>query len=625
MNKRISVLWAAIVIAFPIYATEAVTVDDFRLEEVEVTAQKAQMQSDAFRLVSQLTHEEIEALPIYSVADILAHLPGLDVRSRGVSSAQSDLSMHGGTFDQVLVMLNGISLQDAQTGQYALNIPISTELIERIEVLQGTAANLTGAFTGAINIVTRDAQTDCYDIQMQAGTNDYISPSFAASWARGDVHINASVDYTQSDGYYAPQPNTKEQIAIQNSDYRIANLFLQSRWRGLDIQTGAQYKDAGLGMAYGFGSQDQFDATRTMFVSARYNGRLRGAWSITAQMAYRGQYDRYEWHRGTPLNRHWSHNAHGGLQVHYASSIGRTTIGAECRNEYIRSTSMGEHNRLQATLSAEQQFLWQGLSASLGIAGHYNTMFGWHATGAASIGYAFLRSGSVYVTACRSVRMPTYTDMYYDAGFQLGSDSLKAENAWTISLGAQYTWNWQNAGQLHIAGSAYYRWGSNIIDWVYVPTDTKRPYHAMNQQKVDAFGAEIEVDYHYNTWLRELRVQYAYTHLSLDLDEAQSRYLDYLRHKVVVTLDHGIYVWNKGAIGACWSLRYQDRLGQYNDTEGDVHSFRPVLLLDGSLYAQLPYVRIAIDCQNMTNRHYYDYGGIIMPGAWVKASVKAHF
>ena len=626
MNKHISGLFFAVVLAMTAHSTElTVTSDDFQLEEVEVTAHKAQIQSEAFRLVATLSQEEIQALPVQSVAELLAYLPGLDIRSRGMSNAQADLSMHGGTFDQVLVLLNGVNLQDAQTGHYALNIPLSPALIERIEVWQGTAVQFTGAFAGAINIVTRDAEADNYDVQTQAGMHNYVAPTFAASWKRKDVRINTSVDYSQADGYHAPGATEKELNALRNSDYRLANLYLQTRWKGLDVQAGAQYKDAGLGMAYGFGSQDQFDATRTLFASARYNGPLKGAWSMTTSLAYRGQFDRYEWHRGTPLNRHWTHNAQAGVQAHYASLIGRTTFGIAVRNEYIRSFSMGEHNRLMTTLSAEQQFIWRDLSASIGLAGHYHTSFGWDGSGMVTVGYSFLRSGSVYITASRSLRMPTYTDLYYNAGNQLGSDSLKAEKAWLVSIGAQYTWRWEKGGQLHLAGNAFYRWGQDIIDWTYIPTDAQRPYHATNQHKVNAIGVEIEADYHYNAWLRNIRIQYAYTHLSLDLREAQSRYLDYLRHKLVATVDHGIYVWNKGAVGACWSLRYQDRMGQYNDAEGAVQDYRPVLLLDGSIYAEWQHLRVAVECRNMTNRHYYDYGGILMPGAWVNINMKAHF
>ena len=143
------------------------------------------------------------------------------------------------------------------------------------------------------------------------------------------------------------------------------------------------------------------------------------------------------------------------------------------------------------------------------------------------------------------------------------------------------------------------------------------------QDLLDAAGVELTADYHYNSWLRHLTVRYAYTHLSLDLQESQSRYLDYLRHKLVVSIDHGIYVWDKGVVGACWTMRWQDRLGQYNNADGVVCDFRPTLLLDGSIYVELPHVRIAAVCENMTNSHYYDYGGVLMPGAKGRITITA--
>ena len=165
----------------------------------------------------------------------------------------------------------------------------------------------------------------------------------------------------------------------------------------------------------------------------------------------------------------------------------------------------------------------------------------------------------------------------------------------------------------------YYRWGKNIIDWVYVPTDTKRPFHAENQQQVNATGLELSLAYRLNEWLRCVSVDYAYTYLDLDLKEAGSRYLDYLSHKLAIHLEHGIY---KG-LGASWTVRFQKREGQYNNAEGEVADYQPVWLLDGSVYWQNKYLRVSADCTNMTNSRYYDYGGILQPGAWAKVSIKA--
>lgn len=615
------------------------------LQEVLVVSEKAEVNSDAYRLITQVSHEEIQALPIQTVADILQYLPGVDVRTRGVNGAQADISMRGGTFDQVLIMLNGVSLGDFQTGHYALNLPISPSLIERVEVLQGTSAHLFGAFSGAVNIVTKS--TPEMQMHLTAGMNGLVNPEFAGSWDQGEWHVNASAEYSRAEGYYAPRPSEKEQTALDNSDYQLANLYLQTRWRGLDVQMGAQWKDAGAGMYYGFGSQDQFDATRTAFGSVKYAHRV-GAWRIEGQAAYRANYDRYEWNRGQRLygNFHFAQTANASLSAHYASRIGTTSFGVGIRNENIHSTNLGDTinpggqvpnvkdfdladvrvldlvrggNRFHVNYFAEQTFYYAGLSASLGVNGTYNTQFGNHFGGGANIGYEYTKSGSVYVNANRSVRMPTFTDLYYDAGNQLGNRDLRPEEAWLLSVGTKYAPSFGDKGRLSVSADWYYRWGKNIIDWVYTPDDTRRPYHAENQQQVDATGIEIAVAYRLNEWLRCISVNYGYTYLDLDMKESGSRYLDYLSHKLTLHLEHGIY---KG-LGASWTVRYQRREGQYNDAEGAVQDYVPIWLLDASIFWQNARLKVALDCTNVTNTRYYDYGGILQPGAWAKITIEA--
>ena len=642
------------------------------LQEVLVVSHKAEVNSEAYRLITQVSQAEIEALPIQTVADILQYLPGVDVRTRGANGAQADISMRGGTFDQVLVLLNGVPLSDFHTGHYALNIPVSTEMIERVEVLQGTSANLHGAFSGAINIVTKTtppqgvlrtatgspieqssspAQGREHDLTLKltAGMNGLVNPEVAASIQKDEALFNLSAEYSRAEGYYAPRPTEKEATACRNSDFQLANIYFQTRWRGLDVQAGAQWKDAGLGMGYGFGSQDQFDATRTAFASGRYEHRW-GAWRLDAQAAYRANYDRYEWHRDQRLygNFHFAQTASAALSAHYASKIGTTSFGVSVRNENMHSTNLGDTinpdgqvpnvadfpladvrvldlvkggNRFHTNYYAEQTFYYAGLSASIGINGTYNTQFGHHVGGGANIGYEFKKAGTIYVNANRSLRMPTFTDLYYNAGNQLGNRNLKPEEAWLLSIG--YKGNLSpfrgSGGSFSWSADWYYRWGKNIIDWVYVPTDTKRPFHAENQQQVNATGLELSLAYRLNEWLRCVSVDYAYTYLDLDLKEAGSRYLDYLSHKLAIHLEHGIY---KG-LGASWTVRFQKREGQYNNAEGEVADYQPVWLLDGSVYWQNKYLRVSADCTNMTNTRYYDYGGILQPGAWAKVSIKA--
>lgn len=606
----------------PLLLTLLLVISPFQIEEVEVLAERTPIASEAYQLVAQVSGEQIATMPIANVADILVYLPGVDVRSRGSSNTQNDVSLFGGTFDQVLILLNGIPISDPQTGHYSMHLPVAPALIERIDVLQSNYR--VGALTGAINIITRHPQQDDYSLQLSGGTNSFLAPLFACSWKRDQVQVNASAEYARSDGYYAPTDDAKEQAALRNTDYRLANLYVQTRWKGLDVQVGAQYKDAGLGTGYGFASIDQFDATRTMMASARYVWSTPTNWTIEAQAAYRGNYDRYEWHRGTISNLHWTHNTQAKVEAMYQYRLGHTSFGAEARNEYIRSTNMGEHYRTHVTLHAGQEFVFQNITSSLHLAGHYNTWFGWYGSGDARIAYSFLRSGNIALHAGRSLRMPTWTDLYYHAGVQRGSTDLKAEQAWHLALNGGYEWNWNEAGRFALSGDAFYRWGEDIIDWTYNTTDSL--FYATNQNKVNTFGVEVGATYRLNAWLRQVSISYAYTDLSLDLTKAKSNYLDYLRHKVVLQIDHGIYVWSKGRLAANWSLRWQDREGSFVDIYGKAgNAYQSVLLLDGSIYMECAHARIALECTNMTNRHYYEYGGILMPGAQGKIVVTAKF
>ena len=600
----------------------------FHLQEVQVVGQQTEIYSQAYRLVSQIDSATIAALPATTVADLLQTLPGLDIRTRGASGAQADVSMRGGTFDQVMILLNGVSVSDAQTGHYAMNIPIPLSVIERIEVLEGAAASLAGgnAFCGAINIVTRQITNhqspitnDTYHVGMQMGMNYFAKAELTGGWRRNEWRVLAGADYAHNNGYYAPNPSDKEATALHNSDFNGVNIYLNASWRGLEMQAGAQYKDAGAGMFYGFGSQDQFDATRTAFGSVRY-AHYWGKWSLDALAAYRANHDRYEWHRGTTSNRHLTQNATASLQAHYASSIGKTTIGVEARNENIHSTNFGDHNRLNISYFAQQTFHVQHFSASLTAGGIYNTSFAHHWTVGADLGYAFDCGLSLYANANRSLRLPTFTDLYYDAGNQMGNKNLMPEKAWTASFGAAYQQSFNQAGTLVLNAEVYHRWGRDIIDWIYVEEDTKRPYHAQNQQRVNTLGVECSVQYRLNKWLRNVQVTYAFTNLDINLQETNSRYLDYLRHKVVLQLEHGIYA----GLGASWTLSYRERVGQFNNADGTVIDFRPVLLLDGKIYYDISHWRFAVSCTNMTNCHYYDYGGVLQPGAWAKVSIAYH-
>ena len=136
------------------------TAREMMLEEVSITGSRAPLtKSQAARMVTVLDRADIAQAPVQSINDLLKYAVGVDVRQRGPIGTQTDISIRGGTQDQVILLLNGINICDPQTGHNAMDLPIDLSEIVRIEVLEGPAGRIYGSssLVGAINIVTRPA------------------------------------------------------------------------------------------------------------------------------------------------------------------------------------------------------------------------------------------------------------------------------------------------------------------------------------------------------------------------------------------------------------------------------------------------------------------------------------
>src|SRR5690606_13320819 len=113
------------------------------IEEIEITNNRITTRiGQESRSIQILTKEEIKNLPAKTLPELLQFLPGLDVRRRGVDGVQADISMRGGSFDQVLILINGVKMSDPQTGHHTAYIPVDLDDIERVEIIKGPASRL---------------------------------------------------------------------------------------------------------------------------------------------------------------------------------------------------------------------------------------------------------------------------------------------------------------------------------------------------------------------------------------------------------------------------------------------------------------------------------------------------
>lgn len=258
----------------------AQTDKELTLDEVNVTGSRAPLAAhQAARMVTVLDREAIAQAPVQSVNDLLKYVAGVDVRQRGPIGAQTDISVRGGTNEQITILLNGINICDPQTGHNAFDFPVDLSEIERIEVLEGPAGRVygTSSLVGAINIVTRPAAESSAHVRVEGGSFGYVSGAARANMKSGRWNNQVSASYSRSDGY------SRCKAGSLNTDYSGSKAFYQGAYEDDDVRVSwhAGITDKGWGSSTSYASpswqaDDQYEHTSKIFTAVQAETK-RGA------------------------------------------------------------------------------------------------------------------------------------------------------------------------------------------------------------------------------------------------------------------------------------------------------------------------------------------------------------
>ncbi|MDX9933068.1 MAG: TonB-dependent receptor plug domain-containing protein, partial [Bacteroidales bacterium] len=239
------------------------TIKEINLDSVIISAQVAPtVQSELLRVVHIIRAEEIQQAPVTDLGSLLEFVRGIDIRQRGITGAQSDISMRGGTFDQVLLLLNGVNISDPQTGHHNMDIPVDVSVIERIEVLQGSGARIFGpnAFAGAINIITASPDKAFPSVSLRGGLYGSAEMAVNLPFRTKKVYHILSLSGSTTDGY------------TENTDYKKANAFYRMNAKigktKANVQVGYVRKGFGANSFYSPKFPNQFEETSTIFAAA---------------------------------------------------------------------------------------------------------------------------------------------------------------------------------------------------------------------------------------------------------------------------------------------------------------------------------------------------------------------
>ena len=619
------------------------------LGEVDVTVSRAPLAGGRVpRIVTVLGRDEIAAAPAQSVNDLLKYAVGVDVRQRGPIGAQTDISIRGGTSEHIAILLNGINICDPQTGHNAFDLPVNISDIERIEVIEGPAGRVfgTSSLLGAVNIVTHKADGSGGEVSASGGSFGYADAGARFSLTSGKWHNQVSGGYTRSDGY------SRSKAGRLNADYDGWRAFYQGCYVGKCLtagwHAGMSVKGWGSNTFYSTSSDEQYEHTNKYYTAVQAETSV-GRFHLRPSVYWNRYLDRYEFYRGasdrSPFNYHRTDVIGLNLGSWFDWALGRTAFGAEARNEDIISTTIGEPldvpklihgtdrsyamglNRTNISLYLEHNIVWRGLTASAGFTLVRNTQseMPFKIYPGIDASYAFTGALKVYASLNTSLRMPSFTELYYSVDGHKADKHLKPEEMTALEAGVRYALRGVVATL-----SVYRHWGRNMIDWIMdTSLGADAVWTSVNHAKINSTGVETNVKLDLfslvpgQNVLRTFAVAYAYIGQGQRREEGvQSLYaLEFLRHKIVARLS----LAPLPCLNLDVSYRYQYRVGSYTDTGGVNRAYKPYSLVDARLSWDKARYSVYVEADNLFNTDYVDYGNVPQPGLWFMAGAKFNF
>jgi len=536
-----------------------------------------------------------------AVGSALDSAAGVDVQRRGAPGSQGDISIRGSSFQQGLLLVDGMRMNDPQTAHHNLDLPLSAEDIERVDVLRGPFSSVYGpdAFAGAVNIVTRRPDRDRITARLEAG--DFSTWSSAVSCDRKWKNFGqrVSLEKSESGGFR------------EGTDHRSGSLSSRSAlelpWGGFDLSLGYIDKDFGASRFYSTATSGERETTGTR--SAGLSARFGEENSLLAEprIYFRRHNDRfgYVFNSVSYTNRHITETAGGELRLRKkVAGLGVISAGGEYSDEGLDSSSMGDRSAFRKALFA--QFagpLGGGVELDASLRGDRHSSWGWQASPGLRLGYKLSSAAGVWAMAGRSFRAPSFTELYYKDPGNTGNAGLKPEKSVSYELGA----DWKPLEALALRTAVYRRDETDLIDWTKQTPSAAWAANNIGRMRVWGFENALES----GAGALRAMLKYSYIRKRNGNEDYISKYaLRYARHK------------------AALGLKY--RLPRDFDLALDFSAVRRVgekgyVLADARLGRKCGAFDASIGATNFLDADYEEIPGAPAPGRWLRVSLGYSF
>ncbi|WP_025764703.1 TonB-dependent receptor plug domain-containing protein [Dyadobacter tibetensis] len=622
---------------------------EISLDPVTITAGIVERRaSESGRNIAVIKGEFLKDMPANSIDELLRYIPAVEIQARGPMGSQSDIVLRGGTFQQVLVVLDGIRLNDPNTGHFNSYIPIASTEIERIEVLKGAASALYGseAVGGVIHIITKafaaklDRDSDPehrndYQVQGQVGIGEYgLKNALLGGYLNtGRLALAGGL---QSNNARGVQQRGTRGFFHNNTISLSAQYALAPHW-SLSVRSSYDHRD--------FGAQNFY----TVFASDTASEKVRSNWNhaklkyqshkntITLDGGYKRVKDQYLYNPSSLANEStselwqglllWQHDLNDKISI---------VSGLNYQNKQISSNDRGEHSLHQLaplfTLTARMDE-YLTLNPTLRLDWRQN--LGTELIPQLNVSYK-RNNWQFRASAGKTIRDADFTERYNNYGKKLvtggsvGNPDLKAERSFSYEAG----FDWFAGMRLKLSSTYFQRIQTDLIDYVTTPyanmprKDNLSPsgIFGLTTNIAEVTTSGVETDLQYNPDLGEnqrLWLTLGLTWLNSNSDSQEPSFYITSHAKF---LSNFAAIYQIGNLSLSMTGLYKVRNPrQASAIEASVSRSYFVLNSKAEFSFFEQKLKIFVQADNILNKKYSDLLGAQMPGLWMSTGIRAYF
>ncbi len=613
-----------------------------QLKEVEVSADR--FKSPNYELgkdIIIIKASQLQNFPVLSLEQVLRFVPGVDIQSRNSFGVQSDISLRGGTFSEVLMLIDGVRVNDPLTGHFNCNIPIPVSQIERIEIVKGAASAEFGAdaVTGVINIVTktRASSDSSLKVNGNAGFGDFnlFYGGINLYVKKKNITFEIGTEGRYSKGQKLPT-DINNRFAISTTSLAVkAKIGKKS---ALYYRSSFDYRNFNAQYFYTRSIADKAtEVTQLAWNSLGFNHKSNKS-NIDVDFSWRYNHDEYKFNPKSKPSVHFTNTFN--IQFFHQLNLQKwlkLNYGIQGEAKTIRSNDRGNHKNYRAGLFLGMKFIpVKSLTFQANIREDFDQNFGFEFCPqfSAAWNYKFI---TIRANGGRTIRAADFTERFISnflpgplsAGRNIGNPDLEAERSWSVEGGIDIS----PIKDFTFSITGFSRWSKNLIDYTttsydLIPNNQNLTpgatyFYALNISQVHSKGFEANASLTQSLAdVAEAHLQVGYLYAISDLNaNLVTKYVsNQTRHLVNGNLVIRILNFQT-ELAVLYKWRPIDK------SDSPTVASKEVILINGAISASLFKQRLALrlQCENLANRIYRDVLGAQLPGRWYSAGLQFKF